>query len=239
MPEVLASPIPQHSPYASGAGKGGPDPRNYKDVAVICSISEMELQGHCGVPPDERTINARKNGESYALTTVYGQTEYYDLGDDRKGNTYWSAEQLANSLLCKHNPMASLEREGAFLCAGATPTNEELETAKVRFETFALEQIRDADAEYSRNPLRPEVISDRQRRLAKALGLDKPWLPKMLKPTICPSCGESVQPTAAKCRFCSFILKPEMWASLNPAVPPSGEREAQTEIKTGHKGAAR
>lgn len=214
----VASPIRQQTPYGTKVGQLAPDPRNFDDVAVICSISDMEWEGRCGLPPTDRIINACKNGEPYALTMVYGQLEYYDMGDDKKGEKYWSAHDLAESLLCRHNADASLEREGVFLCAGSEPTGDELAAALDKRNKFFLTIIQQADTEYGRNPMKPELISDRQRRAVKTLGLKKPYVHELGLPTLCPSCGEDVKPEAAKCRFCGHILNQEKWNSLQPPI---------------------
>lgn len=230
---AVTSAIPQHQPYKTRTGQLHPPLVNTQDRVVICSISDMDLIGKCGLPPDERVISARGDAP-YALTEVFGQTELYDMGDDNQSERYWTAKQIALSLLCIHNPEGSLVREGAFLCAGEMPTQKELNDAASARTAFFLKLVQDADTEYARNPNKPELISDRQRRAGKSLGLKKPWLVVLEVPTVCPACAEQVQPQAVKCRFCGFIINKERAAELgmleNPAVPANGEEEAEANL---------
>ena len=98
---------------------------NRDDWAVIANISDQEFhsdQAGLGL----YTIPACPPGERCALFTVYGRTELYDMGDDRKGERYWAARLIAKSILAEHNPDADLRRYGVFLCAAEAPLDQEL-----------------------------------------------------------------------------------------------------------------
>jgi len=178
---------------------------NRDDWAVIANISDQEFhsdQAGLGL----YTIPPCPPGERCALFTVYGRTELYDMGDERKGERYWAARLIAKSILAEHNPDADLRRFGVFLCAAETPLDQELSEAEARRTAFFREQVEQADALYARAPNRPELISDVQRRAARHLGLDRPWLVKIAPMQECPVCGEPVRIGVALCRHCGAVL---------------------------------
>jgi hypothetical protein len=182
--------------------------RNYvnrDDWAVIANISDQEFhsdQAGLGL----YTIPPCPPGERCSLTSIHGRTESYDMGDDRKGERYWPARMIAKSVLAEHNPDADLRRYGAFLCAGDAPLEDELRDAVARRDAFYREQVEQADALYARAPNRPELISDVQRRAARHLGLDRPWLVKIAPMQECQVCGEAVKAGVAICRHCGAVL---------------------------------
>ncbi|HKM91038.1 MAG TPA: zinc ribbon domain-containing protein [Candidatus Acidoferrales bacterium] len=178
---------------------------NRDDWAVIANISDQEFhsdQAGLGL----YTIPACAPGERCAVTTVYGRTELYDMGDDRKGERYWAARLIAKSVLAEHNPDADLRRYGVILCAGDVPLDAELADADARRVAFFREQVEQADALYARASNRPEMISDVQRRAARHLGLDRPWLVKIAPMQECPVCGDPVKVGVALCRHCGAVL---------------------------------
>jgi hypothetical protein len=178
---------------------------NRDDWAVIASISDQEFhsdQAGLGL----YTIPACPPGQPCSRLTIYGRTELYDLGDDRKGERYWPARVIAKSVLAEHNPDADLRRYGVFLCAGDSPIDEELREAAARRDAFFRDQVAQADALYARAPNRPELISDVQRRAARHLGLDRPWLVKIAPMQECPVCGDPIKIGVAICRHCGAVL---------------------------------
>jgi hypothetical protein len=178
---------------------------NRDDCAVIANISDQEFhsdQAGLGL----FTIPACPPGQPCACLTVYGRTELYDMGDDRKGERYWAARVIAKSVLAEHNPDADLRRYGVFLCAGDVPLDSELRDAALRRDAYFYDQVEQADALYARAPNRPELISDVQRRAARHLGLDRPWLVKIAPMQDCPVCGDPVKVGVALCRHCGAIL---------------------------------
>ena len=186
---------------------------NREDRAILVNISDQAFfsnQATLG----SYTVPARAAGQAYSLSSVFGRTELFDMGDDRKGEKYWSAKQIAQSVIGEHNPDADLRRFGVFLCQGGRPTEEELRSAQTRQDAFYLEQIQQADLLYSRAPHRPDSITDVQRRAARALGIDRPWVVKMAAMSECPACGGTVKAGAAVCRHCSVILDEEKAAKF-------------------------
>lgn len=197
---------------------------NRDDWAVIANISDQEFhsdQAGLGL----YTLPPRPPGEPCSLTRVYGRTERYDMGDDRKGERYWAARLIARSVIAEHNPDADLRRYGVFLCAGDAPLEDELREAAARREAFFREQVEQADALYARAPNRPELISDVQRRAARHLGLDRPWLVKIAPMQECPVCGEALRAGVAVCRYCGAVLDEEKAARYRVA----GARQAGAE----------
>ena len=198
---------------------------NRDDWAVIANIADQEFhsdQAGLGL----YTIAACAPGQPCTLLTIYGRTELYDMGDDRKGERYWPARVIAKSVLAEHNPDADLRRYGVFLCAGDVPMDDELREAGRRRDAYFYEQVEQADALYARAPNRPEMISDVQRRAARHLGLDRPWLVKIAPMQECPVCGDPVKVGVALCRHCGAILDESKAAryglpALRPAVPAS------------------
>jgi hypothetical protein len=178
---------------------------NRDDWAVLANISDQEFhsdQAGLGI----YKIPACPPGTRCATLTLYGRTELYDLGDDRKGERYWPARLIAKSVVAEHNPDADLRRYGVVLCAGDVPLEVELREAEARRDAFFREQVEQADALYARAPNRPELISDVQRRAARHLGLDRPWLVKIAPMQECPVCGETVKAGVALCRHCGAVL---------------------------------
>jgi len=184
---------------------------NRDDWTVIANISDQEFhsdQAGLGLytipacPPGQPATA----GMPYARLTVYGRTELYDMGDDRKGERYWPARVIAKSVLAEHNPDADLRRYGVFLCAGDAPLDSELRDAAMRRDAYFYEQVEQADALYARAPNRPELISDVQRRAARHLGLDRPWLVKIAPMQECPVCGDPIKMGVAVCRHCGAVL---------------------------------
>jgi hypothetical protein len=200
---------------------------NREDCAVLANISDQEFfsnQATLG----SYTVPARAAGEPYSLLSLFGRREMYDMGDDRKGEKYWTAKEIAQSVLAEHNPDADLRRFGVFLCAGAHPTEQELTAAQARQDSFYLEQIHQADITYSRTPQRPDSITDVQRRAARALGIDRPWLVKLAAMSECPACGGTVKAGAAICRHCGMIMDEEKAAKFG-IVRRAGTKERSNE----------
>jgi ribosomal protein L32 len=184
------------------------EPVNREDCRVLASISDQEFYTNLATLGEYR-VPACHPGQPFTMLAVYGRRELYDVGDDRKGERYWEAGDIARSILAEHNPDADLRRFGVFLCATGRPTAEELAAARARRDAFDLEQVQHADATYARSPNRPELITDVQRRAARALGLERPWLVKVSPMQECPACGEPVRAGVALCKYCGAILDEE------------------------------
>ena len=219
---------------------------NRDDWAVIANISDQEFhsdQAGLGL----YMIPACPPGQPCAVLTLYGRTELYDMGDDRKGERYWPARVIAKSVLAEHNPDADLRRYGVFLCAGDVPLDSELRDAALRRDAYFYELVQQADSLYARAPNRPEFISDVQRRAARQLGLDRPWLVKIAPMQECPVCGDPIKIGVAMCRHCGAVLDeakaarysvpalasvPQRSAEFATAATPVGARSATADAPT-------
>src|SRR6266566_46039 len=111
---------------------------------------------------------------------------------------------------------------GVFVAAGPEPTEAELADARHRLEEFQRRLVAAADLEWERTK-NPMFITDLERRAARQLGLEKPWLydPKPLAD--CPVCAEKIKHGVAVCRSCGAILDREKAAQYG--LLPAGRRE--------------
>jgi len=73
----------------------------------------------------------------------------------------------------------------------------------------------DLEWERSHNPM---FITDLERRAARELKLDKPWLYDPKPHAECPACGEKIKPGVAVCRTCGAILDREKAAKFGLGV---------------------
>lgn len=211
------------------------EPVNREDCRNLASISDQEFYTNLATLGEYR-VPACQPGQPFTLLSVYGRRELYDVGDDRKGERYWQATDIARSILAEHNPDADLRRFGVFLCASGRPTEEELAEARTRRNAFDLEQVQHADTTYARSPNRPELLTDVQRRAARALGLDRPWLVKVSPMQECPVCGEAVKAGVALCKYCGAILdeeKASRFGVLRGGAAPLGGASAASEEPAG------
>jgi len=76
-------------------------------------------------------------------------------------------------------------------------------------------------------------ITDLERRAARELRLEKPWLYDPKPMADCPACGEKIKPEVAVCRTCGAILDREKAAKFGLAEreEKSGEVARATEKK--------
>src|SRR5712692_11742386 len=84
--------------------------------------------------------------------------------------------------------------------------------------------MKSGEWERSHSPL---FITDLDRRAARVLGIEKPWLydPRALME--CPLCAEKLKPGVAVCRACGAILKPEKAAEYAfVTAPPSAAKQS-------------
>jgi len=115
-----------------------------------------------------------------------------------------------------------------FVAAGDSPTEAELADARRRLREFQEKLVAAADLEWERSH-NPMFITDLERRAARQLGLEKPWLYDP-KPTIeCPVCAERIKPGVAVCRACGAILDREKAARFGLARSPRKERPRNAE----------
>ena len=163
-------------------------------------------------PPRFRTyfgsleIRSPQPGETFAITPIRGCTGVMDLGDKRTMEFRITPREIAEDLARELNgDSGEGSFHGVFVAAGDAPTESELADARRRLEEFQRRLVAAADLEWERTK-NPMFITDLERRAARQLGLEKPWLydPKPLAD--CPVCAEKIKPGVAVCRSCGAIL---------------------------------
>ena len=184
------------------------------EVVSLVNISAQKW------PPRQRTyfgsleIASPGPGEAYAITAVRACKSVMDLGDKHTTEFPISARDVAEDLMREINgDSGEGSFHGVFLAEGAEPTQEELRNAREKLEAFQRKLVATADLEWERSH-NPMFITDLERRAARELKLDKPWLydPKPLEE--CPACGEKIRPGVAVCRICRAILDAEKAAKF-------------------------
>jgi hypothetical protein len=194
-------------------------------TAVLVNISTEKW------PPRHRPyfgsleVHSPKPGEPFALTTIRGCTAFMDMGDKRQIDIRISAREIAEDIAREINADSGEDSfHGVFVAAGPAPTEAELADARRKLEEFQRRLVAAADLEWERtkNPL---FISDLERRAARQLGLEKPWLydPRPLEE--CPACGEKIKPGVAVCRSCGAILDREKAAQFGLVAPKRTRRD--------------
>lgn len=194
------------------------------ETAVIANITEQSYMAHrtygtfrvAGRPP---TGEAGSEGEEYALTRITPRTAVIDYGDKRKLPLSITAREIAEDLCREINSDAG-ERSflGVFVCAGNSPTQEELRGAREKLDDFYRALVAAADREWERSHSYL-FIHDLQRRAAANLGLDKEWYYQARETAECPGCGERVKPGVAVCKSCGAILDREKALALGLVQP--------------------
>ena len=166
-------------------------------------------------PPRHRTyfgslqINSPQPGQAYAVTPVHGCLAVMDLGDKRTMDIRLTAREIAEDLASEINSDSGEgSYHGVFVAAGPEPAESELAEAHHRLEEFQRRLVAAADLEWERTQ-NPMFITDLERRAARQLGLEKPWLYDPKPMTDCPVCAEKIKPGVAVCRSCGAILDRE------------------------------
>ena len=203
------------------------------DVVSLVNISTQKW------PPRHRTyfgslmIQSPEAGTAYAVTPVRACTSLMDLGDKRTMEIRLSAQEIAEDLVREINgDSGEGSYHGVFVAAGPEPTKEELADARKKLDGFHRRLVETADLEWERSH-NMMFITDLERRAARELGLEKPWLYDPKPMADCPACGEKIRPGVAVCRTCGAILDREKAAKFGLAdrVEKSGEVAKVTEKK--------
>jgi hypothetical protein len=166
-------------------------------------------------PPRHRTyfgslqVRSPEPGEPFAITPVRGCTAVMDLGDKRLMECRVTAREVAEDIARELNgDSGEGSFHGVFVAAGETPTEAELADARRRLEDFHLRLVASADLEWERTR-NPMFITDLERRAARQLGLEKPWLYDARPLAECPVCAEKIKHGVAVCKSCGAILDRE------------------------------
>jgi hypothetical protein len=161
--------------------------------------------------------------QPYALLLITSRGDALDLGDNRRFPFTISAREIAEDLL------QDLHDHGAFVCAGARPTADELAAATARRDAYYHRLIADGDTLWARGHSFRE-ISDMHRRAAIALGVEREWAYVPTRTSECPACGEKIKLGVAVCKHCHAILDAEKAAKhgLGAAPLAAGEQQKMT-----------
>ena len=166
-------------------------------------------------PPRHRTyfgslqVTSPEPGQSYAITAIRACTAVMDLGDKRTMEIRLTAREIAEDLARELNgDSGDGSFHGIFVAAGELPTDVELADARRRLEEFHRRLVASADLEWERTR-NPMFITDLERRAARQLGLEKPWLYDPKPMAECPVCAERIKPGVAVCKSCGAILDRE------------------------------
>jgi hypothetical protein len=194
-------------------------------------------------PPRQRSyfgslqVLSPEPGEPFAITPIRSCIAKMDLGDKRTVDVPLSAREIAEDIARELNSdSGDGSFHGVFVAAGEAPTEAELADARRRLEDFQRKLVASADLEWERTR-NPMFITDLERRAARQLGLEKPWLydPKPLAE--CPACGEKIKHGVAVCRACGAILDKEKAAQYGLGVAPNDRPRKDASAK--HDGAGK
>jgi hypothetical protein len=196
------------------------------DVAVLVNISTQKW------PPRHRTylgsldVHSPQDGEPYALTPVRSCKGLMDLGDKRTMEFAISAREIAEDIAREINgDSGEGSYHGVFVAAGLEPTQTELAEARRKLEEFYRRLAAAADLEWERSH-NPMFITDLDRRAARELRLEKPWLYDPKPATECPACAEHIKPGVAVCKSCGAILDKEKAALFGLIAAASSTHQA-------------
>jgi hypothetical protein len=132
-----------------------------------------------------------------------------DMGDKRLIPYQVAAREIAEDIARELNgDSGEGSFHGVFVAAGPEPTETELADARRRLEEFQRRLVAAADLEWERTK-NPMFITDLDRRAARQLGLEKPWLYDAKPQAECPVCAEKIKHGVAVCRSCGAILDRE------------------------------
>ncbi len=183
-------------------------------------------------PPRHRTyfgslqVRSPEPGEPFAITPVRGCTGVMDLGDKRIHEFHITAKEIAEDIARELNSDSGEGSfHGVFVAAGPLPTEAELADARRRLEEFQRRLVAAADLEWERTK-NPMFITDLERRAARQLGLEKPWLYDPKPMAECPVCAEKIKHGVAVCRSCGAILDREKAAQYGLVPRERSRRDA-------------
>ena len=163
-------------------------------------------------PPRHRTyfgaLDVRSPGadEAYAITPIRGCVGVMDLGDKRTMEYRITAREIAEDIAREiNNDSGEGSFHGVFVATSDVPTAAELNSAHKRLQEFQRRLVAAADLEWERSK-NPMFITDLERRAARELHLEKPWLYDPKPMAECPVCAEKIKHGVAVCRSCGAIL---------------------------------
>jgi len=195
------------------SGTQSSDPR----AAILCNITDQSWVLHR--THGTFTVRGCAPDEPYALTAIGDRRGSIDLGDKRTLEFSIAAREIAEDLAHEINSDGGEQSDfGVFVCAGETPGEDELAAARARLETFYRGLVAAADRTWQRTH-NVVLISDLERRAARALRLEKEWSYEPSERIECPACGETLRPGVAVCRVCRAVLDKEKAAAFGLSAP--------------------
>jgi hypothetical protein len=207
--------------------------QNQAETVALVNISTEKW------PPRHRTyfgslaISSPQPGEPFAVTPIRGCLGVMDLGDKRTMEYRITAREIAEDIAREINgDSGEGSYHGVFVAAGDAPTEGELAEARRRLEEFQRRLVAAADLEWERTK-NPMFITDLERRAARQLGLEKPWLYDARPLADCPVCAEKIKHGVAVCRSCGAILDREKAAQYG--LVARDERSASEAQRTKEK----
>jgi len=186
-------------------------------------------------PPRHRTyfgsleVRSPEPGEAYVITPIRGCTGVIDMGDKRNMDIRITAREIAEDIAREINgDSGEGSFHGVFVAAGTEPTETELADARRRLKEFQSRLVAAADLEWERTK-NPMFITDLERRAARQLGVEKPWLYDSRPLAECPVCAEKIKHGVAVCRSCGAILDREKAAQYGLVGARRRERQRNQE----------
>ena len=205
------------------------------EVVALVNISTQKW------PPRQRTyfgslqVRTPEPGEAFAVTPIHSAVSVMDLGDRRTMDFAISAREIAEDLAREINgDSGEGSFHGVFVAAGPEPTASELAEARKKLDAFHRRLVETADLEWERSH-NPMFITDLERRAARELKLDKPWVYDPKPPAECPACGEKIKHGVAVCRTCGAILDSEKAAKFGLGLKPVNAEAGKVAEKSGRK----
>ena len=196
------------------------------DMVALVNISTEKW------PPRHRTyfgsleIRSPESADAFAIMPIRGCNAVMDLGDKRTIELRITAREIAEDIAREINgDSGEGSFHGVFVAAGETPTEAELADARRRLEEFQSRLVAAADLEWERTH-NPMFITDLERRAARQLKLEKPWLYDSKPLAECPVCAEKIKHGVAVCRSCGAILDREKAAQYG-LVPREGRLSSE------------
>ena len=209
--------------------------KTQNDVVALVNISTQKW------PPRQRTylgslsIATPGPGEAYAITPIQGCKGVIDMGDRHTMEFAITAREIAEDLAREINgDSGEGSFHGVFVAAGQEPTEAELAEAQEKLDGFYKRLVEMADLEWERSH-NPMFITDLERRGARELKLDKPWLYDPRPQAECPACGEKIKPGVAVCRTCGAILDREKAAKFGLGPDQEATVELPAKFLEKHK----
>ncbi|HUI73749.1 MAG TPA: hypothetical protein VLX32_02330 [Candidatus Acidoferrum sp.] len=206
------------------------------DFAALVNISTQKW------PPRHRTyfgsleVRSPQPGEPFAITPIRACRGVMDLGDKRTMEFPISAREIAEDVAREINSDSGEGSfHGVFVAAGPEPTEAELADARSKLQEFQKKLVAAADLEWERSH-NPMFITDLERRAARELKLDKPWLYDPRPLAECPACAEKIKPGVAVCRSCGAILDRDKAAQFG--LVAQQEKKSQKESQRSRASSA-